>query len=129
MVIGMTRYIRGRAYSNLKIDKAVLEKLNSYLKKQYVIVGNVEETPYIESVEKLEEIIKDGYYNRGHLGDYKVVNKFFLEEADLNIEDYYISCFDLVYELINDYLWDEPVEIDECYDTIDCEIEIDGNIN
>ena len=131
MKILMRRYLSGTAYSSLTIDESLLKKVNKELANSYVIANNLSEAPQIESVEKLEQIFKEYQYLYQYddecANNYNILRKSFIkEDGTLRENINYESLYDVVYELITDYLFDEPFELDK-YETIDYDFEIEEN--
>ena len=125
MKIWMHRYLRGSAYSSLMIDEGLLKDVNTDLARRYVIANNLLEAPHIESVEMLEKLLKERDYGDEYTNDYDILYKRFIEEdGTLGTNAHYESLYDIVYDLITDYLWDEPFELDDS-DTIDYDFEVE----
>lgn len=127
MKIWMHRYLRGSAYSSLTIDEGLLKDVNTDLAHSYVIANNLSEAPQIESVEKLEQIFKEYQYkyNDEYTNNYNILRKSFIkEDGTLRENFHYESLYDVVYEFITDYLWDEPFELDDS-ETIDYNFEVE----
>lgn len=126
MKIVMRRYLRGYAYSSLTIDENLLKTVNADLAHSYVIANNLSKAPQIESVEKLKKMLEEYDCSAECTYDYDIVYNFFVEEdgrlhADVN----YNSLYDVVYDLITDYLWNEPYELDYAdAETIDRDFEV-----
>lgn len=119
MKICMHRYLRGSAYSSLTIDEGLLKDVNTDLAHSYVIANNLSEAPQIESVEMLEKLLKERDYSYEYTNDYDILHKCFIEEdGSFGARTHYASFYDTVYDLITNYLYDEPFELDDC-DTID----------
>ena len=125
MKIWMLRYLRGSAYSSLTIDEGLLADVNTELARRYVIANNLSEAPQIESVEMLEKLLKECNYGVKYTNDYDILYKRFIEKyGTLGANAHYKSLYDTVYDLIIDYLYDEPFELND-YDTIDCDFEVE----
>lgn len=125
MKICMHRYLRGSAYSSLTIDEGLLKDVNTDLAHRYVIANNLSEAPQIESVEMLEKLLKERDYGDEYTNDYDILNKRFIEEdGTLGANAHYESLYDIVYDLITDYLWEEPFELDDS-DIIDYDFEVE----
>ena len=121
----MHRYLRGSAYSSLTIDEGLLKYVNTDLAHSYVIANNLSEAPQIESVEMLEKLLKECDYGVKYTNDYNILYKRFIEkDGTLGANACYKSLYDTVYDLIIDYLYGEPFELDD-YDTIDWDFEIE----
>ena len=118
MKIWMHRYLRGSAYSSLTIDEGLLKDVNTDLAHNYVIANNLSEAPQIESVEMLEKLLKEHHYGDEGTNDYDILYKRFIEEYGTS-NAHYESLYDIVYDLITDYLGDKPFELDDS-DTIYC---------
>ena len=129
MKIWMHRYLNGTAHSSLEIDEELLNDVNKDLANSYVIADNLSEAPRIESVEKLEQIFKEYQYqyNDECANNYNILCKCYIkEDGTLRENICYESLYFVVYELITDYLFDEPFELDK-YETIDYDFEIEEN--
>ena len=131
MKIWMHRYLNGTAHSSLEINEELLNDVNKDLANNYVIANNLSEAPQIESVEKLEQIFKEYQYqykyNDECPNNYNILCKGFIkEDGTLRENINYESLYDVVYEFITDYLFDEPFELDK-YETIDYDFEIEEN--
>lgn len=125
MKIWMHRYLRGSAYSSLIIDENLLKDVNTNLAHNYVIANSLSEAPQIESVEMLEKLLKECHYDDEYTNDYDILYKCFIEkDGTLGANAHYESLYDIVYDLITDYLWGEPFELDD-YDTIDWDFEVE----
>ena len=129
MKILMRRYLSGTAYSSLEINEELLNDVNKDLANNYVIANNLSEAPQIESVEKLEQIFKEYQYQYQYddecANNYNILCKRFIkEDGTLRENSNYESLYDVVYEFITDYLFDEPFELDK-YETIDYNFEIE----
>ena len=125
MKIWMHRYLRGSAYSSLTIDEGLLKDVNTDLAHNYVIANNLSEAPQIESVEMLEKLLKERHYGDEYTNDYDILYKRFIkEDGTLGANARYESLYETVYDLITDYLWDEPFELVDS-DTIDYDFEIE----
>lgn len=129
MKIWMHRYLNGTAHSSLTIDEELLNDVNKDLANNYVIANNLSEAPQIESVEKLEQIFKEYQYlyqyNDECPNNYNILRKSFIkEDRTLRENFHYESLYDVVYEFITDYLFDEPFELGK-YETIDYNFEIE----
>lgn len=125
MKIWMHCYLRGSAYSSLTIDESLLKDVNTELAHNYIITSNLLEAPQIESVEMLEKLLKECDYNDEYTNDYDILCKRFIEEdGSLGADAHCESLYDTVYDLITDYLWDEPFELDD-YDTIDYDFRVE----
>lgn len=129
MKIWMNRYLRGSAYSSLTIDEGLLKDINTNLAHSYVIANNLSEAPQIESVEKLEQTLKEYQYqykyNDECANNYNILCKSFIkEDGTLRENFHYESLYDVVYEFITDYLFDEPFELGK-YETIDYNFEVE----
>ena len=126
MKIWLHRHLRGTAHSSLTIDEGLLNDVNKDLANSYVIANNLSEAPQIESVEKLEQILKE-YQSYGECtNDYNILCKFYVKEDGTLRTDTdvcYESLYFVVYELITDYLFDEPFELGN-YKTIDYNFEV-----
>ncbi len=129
MKIWLHRHLSGTAHSSLEIDEELLNDVNKYLANSYVIANNLSEAPQIESVEKLEQILKEYQYqyNDECANNYNILCKCYIkEDGTLKENICYESLYFVVYELITDYLFDEPFELDK-YETIDYDFEIEEN--
>ena len=125
MKIFMHRYLRGSAHSSLTINERLLKNVNADLARSYVIANNLSEAPQIESVEKLEKLLKERDCSDEYTNDYDILYKRFVEEdGTLSAYVHYESLYDTVYELLTDYLWDEPFELDDT-DIIDWDFEVE----
>lgn len=127
MKIWMHRYLNGTAYSSLTIDEELLNDVNKGLANNYIIANNLSEAPQIESVEKLEQIFKEYQYKYDDecANNYNILCKRYIkEDGTLRENICYESLYDVVYEFITDYLFDEPFELDK-YETIDYDFEIE----
>lgn len=125
MKIWMRHYLRGSAYSSLTIDEDLLKDVNAELAHSYVIANNLSEAPQIESVEMLEKLLKERNYGDEYTNDYDILYKCFVkEDGSLGANAHYESLYETVYELITEYLWDEPIELDS-YNTIDCDFGVE----
>ena len=125
MKIWMHRYLRGSAYSSLTIDEGLLKDVNTDLAHNYVIANNLSEAPQIESVEMLEKLLKERHYGDEYTNDYDILYKCFVkEDGSLDANADYESLYETVYHLITEYLWDEPLEVDD-YETIDCKFGVE----
>ena len=125
MKIWMHRYLRGSAYSSLTIDEDLLKDINTNLAHSYVIANNSSEAPQIESVEMLENLLKECNYGDKYTNDYAILYKRFIkEDGSLDANASYESLYETVYHLITEYLWDEPFELVDS-DTIDYDFEIE----
>ena len=131
MKIWMHRYLNGTAHSSLEINEELLNDVNKDLANSYVIANNLSESPQIESVEKLEQILKEYQYlyqyNDECPNNYNILCKSFIkEDGTLRENSCYELLYDVVYEFITDYLFDEPFELGK-YETIDYNFEIEEN--
>ena len=129
MKIWLHRHLSGTAHSSLEIDEELLNDVNKYLANSYVIANNLSEAPRIESVEKLEQIFKEYQYKYDDdcTNNYNILCKCYIkEDGTLRENICYESLYFVVYELITDYLFDEPFELDK-YETIDYDFEIEEN--
>ena len=129
MEIWMRRYIQGSAYSSITIDEGILYDVNTFLAKKYVVADNLSEAPQIDSVEKLEQIFKEYQYKYDdeYTNNYNILCKCYIkEDGTLKENICYESLYFVVYELITDYLFDEPFELGK-YETIDYDFEIEEN--
>ena len=129
MKIWLHRHLSGTAHSSLEINEELLNDVNKYLANSYVIANNLSEAPQIESVEKLEQIFKEYQYqyNDECANNYNILCKCYIkEDGTLRENICYESLYFVVYELITDYLFDEPFELDK-YETIDYDFEIEEN--
>ena len=127
MKIWLHRHLSGTAHSSLEIDEELLNDVNKVLANSYVIANNLSESPQIESVEKLEQIFKEYQYqyNDDCTNNYNILCKCYIkEDGTLRENICYESLYFVVYELITDYLFDEPFELDK-YETIDYDFEIE----
>lgn len=125
MKIWMHRYLRGSAYSSLTIDGGLLKDVNIELAHSYVIANNLSEAPQIESVEMLEKLLEECINDDEYTNDYNILYKRFIEkDGTLGANAHYESLYDTVYDLITDYLYNEPFELDN-YDTTDYDFEIE----
>lgn len=125
MKIWMHRYLRGSAYSSLTIDEGLLKYVNTGLAHNYIIANNLSEAPQIESVEMLEKLLKECNYCVKYTNDYNILHKRFIEkDGTLGANACYESLYDTVYDLIINYLYGEPFELDD-YDTINWDFEIE----
>ena len=129
MKIWLHRHLSGTAHSSLEINEELLNDVNKYLANSYVIANNLSEAPRIESVERLEQILKEYQYqyNDECANNYNILCKCYIkEDGTLKENICYESLYFVVYELITDYLFDEPFELDK-YETIDYDFEIEEN--
>ena len=129
MKIWLHRHLSGTAHSSLEINEELLNDVNKDLANSYVIADNLSEAPRIESVEKLEQIFKEYQYkyNDECTNNYNILCKCYIkEDGTLKENIYYESLYNVVYELITDYLFDEPFELGK-YETIDYDFEIEEN--
>ena len=128
MKIWLHRHLSGTAHSSLEIDEGLLNDVNADLAHSYVIANNLSEAPQIESVEKLEQIFKEYQYQYDECpNNYNILCKRFIkEDGTLRENSNYESLYDVVYEFVTDYLFDEPFELDK-YETIDYDFEIEEN--
>lgn len=129
MKIWLHRHLSGTAHSSLEIDEELLNDVNKVLANSYVIANNLSEAPQIESVEKLEQIFKEYQYQYDdeYTNNYNILCKCYIkEDGTLEESIHYESLYFVVYELITDYLFDEPFELDK-YETIDYNFEIEEN--
>ena len=129
MKIWLHRHLSGTAHSSLEIDEELLNDVNKDLANSYVIANNLSEAPQIDSVEKLEQIFKEyqHQYNDDYTNNYNILCKCYIkEDGTLRENICYESLYDVVYEFIIDYLWDEPFELGK-YETIDYDFEIEEN--
>lgn len=129
MKIWLHRHLSGTAHSSLEIDKELLIDVNKDLANSYVIANNLSESPRIESVEKLEQIFKEYQYKYDdeYTNNYNILCKCYIkEDGTLRENIHYESLYDVVYEFITDYLFDEPFELGK-YETIDYDFEIEEN--
>ena len=129
MKIWLHRHLSGTAHSSLEINEELLNDVNKDLVNNYVIANNLSEAPQIESVEKLEQIFKEYQYqyNDDYTNNYNILCKCYIkEDGTLRENICYESLYDVVYELITDYLFDEPFELGK-YETIDYDFEIEEN--
>ena len=129
MKIWLHRHLSGTAHSSLEINEELLNDVNKDLANSYVIANNLSEAPRIESVEKLEQIFKEYQYQYDDecANNYNILCKRFIkEDGTLRENMNYESLYDVVYEFITDYLFDEPFELDK-YETIDYDFEIEEN--
>lgn len=129
MKIWLHRHLSGTAHSSLEINEELLNDVNKDLANSYVIADNLSEAPRIESVEKLEKIFKEYQYkyNDECTNNYNILCKCYIkEDGTLKENIYYESLYNVVYELITDYLFDEPFELGK-YETIDYDFEIEEN--
>jgi hypothetical protein len=125
MKIWMHRYLRGSAYSSLTIDEELLKDVNTDLAHSYVIANNLSEAPQIESVEMLEKLLKERVYGDNGTNDYDILYKCFIEEdGTLGANAHYELLYDIVYDLITNYLGNKLFELDDS-DTIDYVFEIE----
>lgn len=125
MKIFMHRYLRSSAHSSLTINESLLKNVNADLARSYVIANNLSEAPQIESVEMLEKLLKERNCSNEYTNDYDILYKHFVEEnGTLNAYAYHDSLYDTVYELLTDYLWNEPLELDDT-DIIDWGFEVE----
>ena len=127
MKIWMHRYLNGTAYSSLTIDEELLNDVNKGLANNYIIANNLSEAPQIESVEKLEQIFKEYQYKYDDecANNYNILCKRYIkEDGTLRENICYESLYDVVYEFITDYLFDEPFELGK-YETIYYDFEIE----
>ena len=127
MKIWMHRYLNGTAHSSLEIDEELLNDVNKDLSNNYVIANNLSEAPRIESVEKLEQLLKEyqHQYNDEYTNDYNILCKCYIkEDGTLRTDICYESLYNVVYEFITDYLFDEPFELGK-YEIIDYNFEIE----
>ena len=129
MKIWLHRHLSGTAHSSLEINEELLNDVNKDLANSYVIANNLSEAPQIDSVEKLEQIFKEYQYqyNDDYTNNYNILCKCYIkEDGTLRENINYESLYDVVYEFITDYLFDEPFELDT-YETIDYDFEIEEN--
>ena len=129
MKIWLHRHLSGTAHSSLEIDEELLNDVNKDLANSYVIADNLSEAPQIDSVEKLEQIFKEYQYkyNDDYTNNYNILCKCYIkEDGTLRENICYESLYDVVYEFITDYLFDEPFELGK-YETIDYDFEIEEN--
>ena len=129
MKIWLHRHLSGTAHSSLEINEELLNDVNKDLANSYVIANNLSEAPQIDSVEKLEQIFKEYQhkYDDEYTNNYNILCKCYIkEDGTLRENICYESLYDVVYEFITDYLWDEPLELDK-YETIDYDFEIEEN--
>lgn len=129
MKIWLHRHLSGTAHSSLEIDEELLNDVNKDLANSYVIADNLSEAPRIDSVEKLEQILKEYQYkyDNEYTNNYNILCKSFInEDGTLRENFHYESLYFVVYELIIDYLFDEPFELGK-YETIDYDFEIEEN--
>ena len=125
MKIWMHRYLRCSAWSSLTINENLLKDINVDLANNYVIADNLSEEPQIESVEELEKLIKECNYSDEYTNDYGILYKYFIkEDSTLNENAVIESLYNIVYDLVINYLWDEPFEIDDS-DTDDYDFELE----
>ena len=125
MEIWMHRLIDASAYSNLTIDESLLKNINEDLAYDYVLASNLSEAPQIESVEKLEMLLKEYNYNEEYTNDCNIVfRKLIKEDGTVSADTYYASLYKIVYDLVINYLYDEPFEIDN-YDTTYYDFEVE----
>ena len=125
MKIWMHRYLRGSAYSSLTIDEGLLRDVNTDLAHSYVLANNLSEAPQIESVEMLEKLLEECINDDEYTNDYNILYKRFIEkDGTLRANAHYESLYDTVHDLIIEYLYDEPFELDN-YDTTDYDFEIE----
>ena len=129
MKIWLHRHLSGTAHSSLEINEELLNDVNKDLANSYVIANNLSEAPQIDSVEKLEQIFKEYQYqyNDDYTNNYNILCKCYIkEDRTLRENICYESLYDVVYEFITDYLFDEPFELGK-YETIDYDFEIEEN--
>ena len=129
MKIWLHRHLSGTAHSSLEINEELLNDVNKDLANSYVIANNLLEAPQIDSVEKLEQIFKEYQYqyNDDYTNNYNILCKCYIkEDGTLRENICYESLYDVVYEFITDYLFDEPFELGK-YETIDYDFEIEEN--
>lgn len=125
MKIWMHRYLNGSAYSSLTVDEGLLKDVNTYLSHSFVIANNLSEAPQLESVEILEKLLKERNYGDEYTNDYDILYKRSIgEDGTLGANARYKSLYNTVYDLITDYLYDEPFDLDD-YDTIDYDFEVE----
>ena len=127
MKIWLHRHLSGTAHSSLEIDEELLNDVNKDLANSYVIANNLSEAPQIDSVEKLEQIFKEyqHQYNDDYTNNYNILCKCYIkEDGTLRENICYESLYDVVYEFITDYLFDEPFELGK-YEIIDYNFEIE----
>ena len=127
MKIWLHRHLSGTAHSSLEIDEELLNDVNKDLANSYVIANNLSEAPQIDSVEKLEQIFKEYQYqyNDDYTNNYNILCKCYIkEDGTLRENICYESLYDVVYEFITDYLFDEPFELGK-YEIIDYNFEIE----
>ena len=129
MKILMHRHLSGTAHSSLEINEELLNDVNKDLANNYVIANNLSEAPRIESVEKLEQIFKEYQYQYQYddecANNYNILCKRHIkEDGTLRENPRYELLYDVVYEFITDYLFDEPFELGK-YETIDYNFEIE----
>ena len=130
MKIWLHRHLSGTAHSSLEIDEELLNDVNKDLANSYVIANNLSEAPRIDSVEKLEQIFKEYQYqyNDDCTNNYNILCKCYIkEDGTLRENICYESLYDVVYEFITDYLFDESFELGK-YETIDYDFEIEEKI-
>ena len=129
MKIWLHRHLSGTAHSSLEINEELLNDVNKDLANSYVIANNLSEAPQIDSVEKLEQIFKEYQYqyNDDYTNNYNILCKCYIkEDGTLRENINYESLYDVVYEFITDYLFDEPFELGK-YENIDYDFEIEEN--
>ena len=129
MKIWLHRHLSGTAHSSLEINEELLNDVNKDLANSYVIANNLSEAPQIDSVEKLEQIFKayQYKYNDDYTNNYNILCKYYIkEDVALRENICYESLYFVVYELITDYLFDEPFELGK-YETINYDFEIEEN--
>ena len=125
MKIWMHRYVHASAYSSITINEGILEDVNTFLAQKYVIANNRSEAPQIESVEKLEILLKEYNCDDKLTNDYDILFKDFIKEDErISANAHYESLYEVVYDRITDYLYNEIFELDN-YNTVDCDIEIE----
>ena len=127
MKIWLHRHLSGTAHSSLEINEELLNDVNKDLANSYVIANNLSEAPQIDSVEKLEQIFKEYQYqyNDDYTNNYNILCKCYIkEDGTLRENICYESLYDVVYEFITDYLFDEPFELGK-YEIIDYNFEIE----
>lgn len=127
MKIWLHRHLSGTAHSSLEINEELLNDVNKVLANNYVIANNLSEAPQIDLVEKLEQIFKEYQYQYDdkYANNYNILCKCYIkEDGTLRENICYESLYFVVYELITDYLFDEPFELDK-YETIDYDFEVE----
>lgn len=124
MKIRMHRFLHASADSFLTIDESLLKKVNKELARDYVLANNLSEVPQIKSVEMLETLLKEYDSNEKYTNDCDIVFRGLIkEDGTVDRGVHYESLYDIVYDLVINYLDNEPFEIYN-YDTINYHCEV-----